>query len=74
MPGVPKGDQTACLSPLPPGHGRFRLPAAHHLAWYTARVRIFGLALASRDLAAQSAWPTRELASPRRAAAVSYVS
>ena len=56
MPGFPQGDQIACLSPLPPGHRRLRLPAAHHLAWYTARVRIFGLTLASRDLAAQSAF------------------
>src|SRR6478609_6289008 len=32
MPGVPQDDQTACLSPLSSGHGRFRLPAAYHLA------------------------------------------
>ncbi len=32
MPGFPQGDPVACLSPVPPGHGRFGLPAAHHLA------------------------------------------
>ena len=56
MPGFPQGDHPACLSPLPPGHGRFRLPAAHPLARTSGAVRILGLTLASRDLAAQSAF------------------